>query len=83
MPGTPAVSLDEYEARAEGEIIEAMGATKAALDRARSMLARPQMPLTPLIAGYARDPEALRPVLRRLNEAPLPVPWVDSSGRLP
>ena len=33
------------------------------------MLARPQIPLTTLAAGYARDPDALRPVLRRLNEA--------------
>jgi len=59
---------DEYEATAEGEIIAAMGATQAARDRARSMLARPQIPLTTLAAGYARDPEALRPVLRRLHE---------------
>ena len=59
---------DEYEATAEGEIIAAMGATRAARDRARAMLARPQVPLTTLVAGYARDPEALRPVLRRLHE---------------
>ena len=59
---------DEDEATAEGEIIAAMGATQAARDRARSMLARPQIPLTALTAGYARDPDALRPVLRRLNE---------------
>ena len=45
-----------------------MGATRAARDRARSMLARPQIPLTLLVAGYAGDPEALRPVLRRLHE---------------
>jgi hypothetical protein len=59
---------DEYESTAEGEIIAAMGATRAARDRARSMLARPQIPLATLAAGYARDPEALRPVLRRLHE---------------
>ena len=58
---------DEYEATAEGEIIAAMGATRAARDRARSMLARPQIPLATLAAGYARDPEGLRPVLRRLH----------------
>ena len=60
---------DKDEAIAEGEIIAALGATQAARDRARSMLARPQVPLTTLAAGYARDPEALRLVLRRLNEA--------------
>jgi hypothetical protein len=56
---------DDYEATAESEIITAMGATRAARDRARarSMLARPQIPLATLAAGYARDPEALRPVL--------------------
>jgi hypothetical protein len=59
---------DEDEVIAEGEIIAAMGATQAARDRAGSMLARPQIPLTPLTVGYARDPDALRPVLRRLNE---------------
>ena len=58
---------DEYEATAEGEIIAAMGATRAARDRARSMLARPQVPLATLAAGYAGDPEALRPVLRQLH----------------
>jgi hypothetical protein len=60
---------NEYEATAESEIVTALGATQAARDRARSMLARPQIPLTTLTAGYARDPEALRPILRRLNEA--------------
>lgn len=59
---------DEGEATAEIEIVAAMGATQAARDRARSMLARPQIPFTALIAGYAHDPEALRPVLRRLRE---------------
>ncbi len=58
---------DEYEATAESEIIAAMGATRAGHDRARSMLARPQIPLATLAAGYARDPEGLRPVLRRLH----------------
>ncbi len=59
---------DEYETTAESEIVAAMGATRAARDRARSMLARPQIPLATLAAGYARDPEALQPVLRRLHE---------------
>jgi hypothetical protein len=43
--------------RPRGEIIAAMGATQAARDRARSMLARPQIPLTTLAAGCARDPQ--------------------------
>jgi hypothetical protein len=49
--------------------VAAMAATPAARDRARLMLARPQVPLATLVAGYARNAEALRPVLHRLHEA--------------
>ena len=66
------IPCDEYEATAEGEIIAAMGATRAARDRARSMLARPQIPLTTLAAGYARDPEALVPCCGGCRRSSLP-----------
>ncbi len=45
------------------------------------MLARPQIPPATLAAGYARDPEGLRPVLRRLR-AVFPFP-ASTAARLP